>query len=234
VSRLRLRRIFWRGAATILVVAALVALGAVVKGNFSDTDGRILGTLAVLLYTGGALLAGLALVERGRARWLGSALVAASPVALALMLLWVWSWVDEDGDEHHWRLAWSSMLVLLAGLLAVTALLLARQRTLERLAYAASGLGALAVTLSVVAIWQHDPGTSLAKALAASWILAVLAWSLVPVLRRWSSVDEQDRAERVLATLDDVELVASRGAVDGVTVEGRPAPGERLVLRKRS
>jgi hypothetical protein len=149
------------------------------------------------------------------------------------MLLWVWSWVDEDGDEHHWRLAWSSMLILLAGLLAVTALLLARQRTPERLAYAAGVLGALAVTLSVVAIWQHDPGTGLAKALGASWILAVLAWSLVPILRRWSSVDDQDYVERVLATLDDVELVASRRSVEGVTVEGRPAPGERLVLRKR-
>ena len=149
------------------------------------------------------------------------------------MLLWVWSWVDEDGDDHHWRLAWSSVLVLLAGLLAVTALLLARQRTLERLALAAGGLGTLAVTLSLVAIWQHDPGTSLAKALGAAWILAVLAWSLVPVLRRWSSADERDHTERVLATLGDVELVASRGSVDGVRVEGRPAPGERLVLRKR-
>jgi MFS family permease len=233
VNRFRLRRIFWRGAATILVIAALVALAAVVKGNFSDTDGRILGTLAVLLYTGGALLSGLALVERGRGRWLGATLAAASPVALALMLLWVWSWVDEDGDEHHWRLAWSGVLVLLAGLLAATAMLLARQRTLERLAYGAGVLGALAVALSLVAIWQHDPGASLAKALGAFWILAVLAWSLVPVLRRWSPADEQGHTERVLATLGDVELVASRGSVDGVTVEGRPAPGERLVLRKR-
>jgi hypothetical protein len=130
-------------------------------------------------------------------------------------------------------LAWSSVLGLLAGLLAVTALLLARQRTLERLAYGAGVLGALAATLSVVAIWQRHPGTSLAKALGASWILAVLAWSLVPMLRRWSSVDERDHAERVLATLGDVELVASRASVAGVTVEGRPAPGERLVLRTR-
>jgi uncharacterized membrane protein YozB (DUF420 family) len=117
VTRLRLRRIFWRGAAAILVAAALVALAAVARGDFSETDGRILGSLALLLYTGGALLAGLALVERGRARLLGSALAAASPVALALLLLWVWTWVDEDGDEHHWRLAWSSVLILLAGLL---------------------------------------------------------------------------------------------------------------------
>ena len=49
MTRLRLRRIFWMGAAAIVVVAALVALAAVLKGDFSDTDGRTLVTLAALL-----------------------------------------------------------------------------------------------------------------------------------------------------------------------------------------
>ena len=56
-------RVAWLGAAAILIVAALVALGAVVKGDFSDTDGRILGSLAAVLYAGGALFAGLATVD---------------------------------------------------------------------------------------------------------------------------------------------------------------------------
>jgi hypothetical protein len=64
VTKLRLKRIFWMGAAAIVVAAALVALAAVVKGDFSDTDGRILVTLAALLYTGGAAICGLALVDR--------------------------------------------------------------------------------------------------------------------------------------------------------------------------
>ncbi len=55
MTHVRLSRIFWRGAAAILLAAALVALGSVLKGNFSSTDGRILGTLALFLYTGGAL-----------------------------------------------------------------------------------------------------------------------------------------------------------------------------------
>ena len=55
----RLARVSWTGAAAILVVAALVALFAVVRGDFSDTDGRILGTLAA------ALLAGSTLVGQG-------------------------------------------------------------------------------------------------------------------------------------------------------------------------
>jgi hypothetical protein len=42
--RSRLTRIFWIGAATILVVAALIAITAVAGGNFSSTDGKILLT----------------------------------------------------------------------------------------------------------------------------------------------------------------------------------------------
>ena len=233
MTRLRLSRIFWRGAAAILVAAALVALGSVLKGNFSSTDGRILGTLALFLYTGGALFLGLALVERGRARVLGSAVVATSPVALTLMLLWVWTWVDESEDEHHWRLAWSSVLVLLAGILAATAVLLARGRTLERLAYAAGALATLAVTLSIVAIWVHQPGTGLTKAIGAAWILAGLGWALVPVLRRWASPESEHR-ERVLAALGDVEVVVTNRTADAVVLDvPRIGPGERLVLRRR-
>jgi hypothetical protein len=231
VTRFRLRRIFWRGAAAVLVAAALVGLTAVLKGDFSSTDGRILGTLALLLYAGGALLSGLGLIERGRGRWLGAAVVSASPVALALMLLWVWTWVDES--DHHWRLAWSSVLVLLAGLLAATALLLARSRTLERLAYAAAALATLAVTLSIAAIWAHEPGSGLAKALVAAWILAGLAWALVPVLRRVSAVATEAR-ERVLGTLGDVELVVTNQATDALVLDvPRLAAGERLVLRRQ-
>jgi hypothetical protein len=46
-------RVAWLGAAAIIVVAALVALGAILRGDFSETDGRILGSLAVVLYTCG-------------------------------------------------------------------------------------------------------------------------------------------------------------------------------------
>ena len=49
MTRRRLVRTFWISAAAALVVAALIALAAVVRGDFSDTDGRILITLAALL-----------------------------------------------------------------------------------------------------------------------------------------------------------------------------------------
>jgi len=229
VTRFRLARIFWIGAAAILVVAALVALVAVLRGDFSDTDGRILGTLAVLLYTGGALLSGLGLVERRRAVWLGWALVAASPITLALVLRAVWEWVGDGADEDLWKSAWSAVIVLLAELMASTALLLARRGVPIRLAWASGALATMAAALSIAAIWDEDPGDALAKVLAALWILAALTYFLVPVLERFLAPAGQT-GDRVLATLGDIELVATRSRE---ALDVRLAPGERLTLRRR-
>jgi len=233
VTRLRLARIFWIGAAATLVVAALVALGAVVKGDFSDTDGRILVTLGALLYTGGAALAGLALVDRDKARALGWLVAAAAPVCLALVLWAIWSFVgDGGGDENADKLAWSSVLGLLAGLMATTALLLARRPALVRLAAAAGALAASAAALSVIGIWAEPESDAFVKALAVLWILAALCYFLVPVLQRFTTAGMEESVLRVLAELDGVELVASRRAVEGVAAEA-PAAGERLFLRRR-
>ena len=229
MTRVRLSRIFWIGAAAILVVAALVALVAVLRGDFSETDGRILGTLAAALLAGSTLIAGLALVERG-ARGLGWAAVAVSAPAFAAIAYSIWDFVFE-GEGETWRWGWAGILALVAALIAVTARLLARSRALVRLAWVAGALATVAAAVSYVAIWSDDSGDSLGRAIAVLWILAGLAYLLVPVLQRFTSAGARSGVERVVAELDGVELVATRSK-DGLAVE--VLPGERLVLRRRS
>ena len=66
--------------------------------------------------------------------------------------------------------------------------------------------------------------------IAALWILAVLGYVLVPVVGRFGRpAAELPTVERLLATLDGVELVATTSG----TVDPRLAPGERLLLRRR-
>ena len=153
MTRARLSRTFWIGAAAILVVAALIALAAIVKGDFSETDGRILLTLAALPYAGGAALAGLALADRGTVRPLGLAMATAAPVCLALNVWGIWSFALDGESNTPSKLAWSGVIVLAAGLIATTSLLLTRRsyfcasprlragrpRSLRRSALSASG-----------------------------------------------------------------------------------------------
>jgi MFS family permease len=230
VTKLRLARIFWIGAAAILIAAALVALVAVLRGDFSDTDGRALVTLAALLYTGAAALSGLALVDRKRATALGWLVAVSAPVGLALILWAVWSFAfDEGGDRATDKLAWSSAILLLAGLLSTTALLLARRPTLVRLAAVAGAAAGVAAGISVIGVWAEPDNESFVKGVAVAWILAALGFFLVPVLQRFTSTGEDVQSERVLAELDGVELVATRAA-DGI--EPSLAAGERLALRR--
>lgn len=230
MRRVRLARVFWIGAAATLVVAALVALGSVLKGDFSDTDGRILVTLAALLYTGGTALAGLALADRGPARSLGRLVTVAAPVCFALVVWAIWSFAfDGGGNETAAKLAWSSVLTLLAGLIATTALLLARRPAIVRLAGAAGVLSALAAGLSIIGIWTEPSSDAFVKPLAVLWILAGLCYLLAPVLQRLTAAGEGPVEVHVLATLDDVELVATRSG----GIDARLEPGEQLLLRRR-
>ena len=227
---IRLSRIFGIGAAAILVAAALVALTAVVRGDFSDTDGRILGTLAAALLAGSTVVAGLALVERG-GRGLGWFAVALSVPAFGLLVYAIWSFVF-DGEEEAWRWGWSGALVLVAALIAVTAQLIARTRFVTQLAWLAGALALIAAGVSIAAIWADDPGDTVGRTIAVLWILAGLAYLLAPVLQRFTTAGVPETAERVLAELDGVELVATHAHTE--TLDVRLEPGERLVLRRSS
>ncbi len=217
-------RLAWGAAAAIAVAAALVALVSIVRGDFSETDGRIVGTLALVLYTGGAAFAGLTVVERGRR--LGWALVAGATLCFLLVLPAIWGTFEESGD-NDWELAWAALGTLLAGFLWATAWLMASGAAGRRLALASGIMAGVAALLSDVAVWSDERWDGWGKLLAVLWILAVLAYVLTPLASRLTR--PVTRTERILATLDEVELVVtSDGGLDPAL-----APGERLLLRRR-
>jgi hypothetical protein len=229
VTGVRLSRVFWIGAAAILIAAALLALTAVVRGDSSEPSGRILATLAAALLGGATLLSGLALVDRG-VRALGWTAVTVAVPAFALCVYAIWRFAFEgDGDVLQW--GWTGAFALVAALVAATARLLARDERVVGLAWVAGALAAAAATASITAIWRESTSDTVEKALAMLWILTALAYFLVPVLQRFTSAGEPETAERILAELDGVKLVATRSG-DGV--EAGLAPGEQLILRRGS
>jgi hypothetical protein len=223
VSASRVRGIFWLGAAAALIVAALVAMTAVLRGDFSDLDARILGTLGAFVLAGGTLTSGLALVDRDDAL-LGRLAAVLAPVGLAFLLYAIWDVFEGSGDE--WRFGWTGILLLVALLVAVTARLFARSPGLRALAGVAGVTAAAASSISVYAVWNQE-SDDLAQALVAVWILAGLFYLLVPILQRFRTTT-LEAGGRVLATLGDVELVATTSS----GIDPQLAPGERLVLRR--
>lgn len=228
MTRRRLARTFWLGAAALLVAAALVAIVALLRGELTDTDARILLTLGALFVTGASALAGLALVDAGRYAPVGWLAAGAALVELAVLGYWIWS--GSGGDDTISRLGTTALLLLAGQVAVVTQLLLFSNRRLLGLVVATMALVVLAVAGAVAALWTEPDDTLWAKLLAAAWILAALGWFLLPVLQRFTAAGSS-LDERVLAELGGVELVATR-AHEGIDV--RLARGERLLLRRSS
>ncbi len=185
MRRAELLRLFWIGAATILVVAALVALFAVVNGRFDSTDAKILGALGTLLLAGAVATVGASLREAGRAPVLGLTLVVGAPVLGLIAVAAIWNEFDDSGLS---RAAGSSYVLLATGLLIGTARVLVGDRdTLLTLFWVNCSLAVIGASMSVVAIMAADATAGYGKTLAAVWILAVLAYLLIPVGRRLSA-----------------------------------------------
>ena len=209
--RARLSRLFWIGAAVLLGAAALVAVTAVVRGDFTDTDGKILAVLGTALVAGGVALGGLALIERRELVPLAWAAVLGALVLFAILVVeTVREW--DVGD-----LSMSCYLVLAVLLLAVTAGLLRRPPG-DWTFWPTLALLAIGTIVSEVAIFGDVDSETWTKPLAVLWILAGLGWFLVPVLGRLAGRPEPRPAERVV------------GRGPG-RVEVDLAPGEVLVVR---
>lgn len=223
MSGVRYARIFWIGAAGALVLAALIGISSLLSSDFSETDWQSLLTLVTLVVSAGTAVAGLAVVERGHVS-IGWAAVVVAGGAFFLIATATW---EEFDDETLAKLALTSAFALVATLLAITQLVLHRGRHAWVVVVTWIALS-LALLVSTIAVWRESgDGWQIA---ASFWIIGTVGWLNLPVLQRFSAAAGTVGPERVLAALDEVELVATRSSA-GLAVE--LAPGERLLLRRR-
>jgi len=223
-----LRRIFLLGAAAVASVAALVAIAAVVNGDFGDTEGKVFATLAATFVAGSTAIAGLALLARGVLRPLGilGVLLAAGGYVL---------WTEQIWAQHDSERYWDFLLILLAVALATLAattcrLMLSAPKLVRTLFPATAGAAGLAAaTVATMLLRDNGDGWQL---FAVLLILTVLGEILAPILDRY--LTPADAGERLLARVGGLSLVAVRGLGGTVRVDGsdyRLAADEGIVVR---
>jgi hypothetical protein len=176
-----LRRVIWGAASAVVAAAALVAIVAIVTGDFDEGDGKILATLGLVLLGGLTLLTGLAVVERGVGRPFGWAVAAFAPVFFLIETTWIWRGFEDD-TLGTWA-ATAFVLVPVALVAATSRLLLRNPRLLPIFAFECVAL-VLAGGLTIWAIWSEDTGDAAAQLIAVLWVLAALGWAVVPLLQR--------------------------------------------------
>jgi hypothetical protein len=179
------RRILLFAVVGALSLTALIAILALLAGNFDETEGKILAT------TGGFALAslfamrGTILLDQGRHRVLGWTVVVLSGIAFLLELKVVW--IDSGDSEVAWKAL--AITAGFAGALGQIATSLARRRPTDPPAVRPLGWAAGACALTVegmIAIAAIDEvgDADFYQLLGAVFVLDVFLVALEAVVRR--------------------------------------------------
>jgi hypothetical protein len=228
-----LRRIFLLGAATIVSAAALVAIGAILNGDFGDTEGKIFATLATAFVAGSTAIAGIACLERGVSRPFGLLGVLLATFGFLL-------WADEIWEQHHsgeyWKLLGLLLAWTLTTLVVTTTRLMARSQRVERTLFRATALAAVAAGLTVSSMILRENGDGW-QLFAVLLVLVLLGEALTPIVERYTvAASDQAPSERVLGAIGGAVVVAVRGSRAGRSIrlgdhEIPLADDEQIVVR---
>jgi hypothetical protein len=228
-----LRRIFLLGAATLVSAAALVAIAAIVNGDFGDTEGKIFATLATAFVAGSTAIAGIACLERSVSRpfgWLGIVLAACG------FLLWTDQIWQEHDSDRYWKLLGLILIWTLVVLVVTTTRLMTRAPQLLRSFYPATAAASVAAGLTVSAMVVRENGDGW-QLFALLLILALLGETLTPILQRFMTAPSGEApTERVLGEIGGAIVVAVNGrrGEPSIQLGDREIPladDERVVIR---
>jgi hypothetical protein len=229
-----IRRLFWLGAAVLFSIAAVVAIAAVLGGSFGTTQEHILQTCGIAFVCGAATLAGLACVDRGVLVPVGWVTVI---LGLTSFVTWTAGvWMDTSGDGF-WKVAGVLGIWTSAALIVTTLrLFVSAPRLLGSVVPGTWAAAVVAAAVGTEMILRDDSGPW--KLVVVLIILTALGYALTAALQRfWAAAESADRAERLLGTLDGIDVFAVRGDGRSVTIGSsrtRLSASEGIVVRPRS
>lgn len=222
------RQIVLLVVAALLSASALLAVGILLLGHFGETEGKILGTTAMLAgYTLLALPAAM-LVDRRRLPALAATVVALAAIAAPLAITMLW-WGD-DPPEPLVR-AFGTATVWLVAFTQTAALAVRRAerdpRSVVRLFRGSIGLVAVAASLATALIWSGEGGPGWGRLIGSLVVLDVLSVALQPILALARPRLEPTRLRLRLDSGDAVDLT-----LDAADVAAAAAKAIRTVERE--
>jgi 4-amino-4-deoxy-L-arabinose transferase-like glycosyltransferase len=204
------RRILLLCVAGLLSASALLAIAILLVGRFGSTEGKILGSTALLAGYGLIALPAVMLFDQGRLRALALATASLATVSAALALAFVWTSSHPDALG---RLTGTATVLALA--CTQVSILSTRRRerdsvVVRRLFAASCGTGVLAAVAASALLWAQPHAGTYPRLLGALVVLDLALVALQPVLAR----------ARPAGPVHRLRVVRSAGEPVDVTIEG--------------
>jgi hypothetical protein len=209
VAQLPLGRIVLRILIGALCVAAAVASYALLGGEFSDTDWKVIGTSTLFALASSMAAAGISVRER--VPILGSVTVGAAAAAFVLVSFGMWAELD---GEAFWRV--TAIIAVVALETAHVAFIWSRLRpadppSVARIARAAIGLAVISTAMGIAPIAGLEGDETLYfEILGVVLVGQLLCTVLAPLVRRLNAGAERPAVavpterERLVAELTAV------------------------------
>jgi peptidoglycan/LPS O-acetylase OafA/YrhL len=227
--RTSIRRALAWALVAALCVAALTAIGAILTGDFDETDGRVIGTSVGFAIFSATAASGASLRFRASAdlRTVGLAAVILSGVSFLLLLVALW----DDGAEATWRWFGCAALAALAcshASLVSGAMRDSDNRTVRALGRTSIALAVADASVGILAVSgaMEDVGQGIGELIAVLVILLLLTTALPPILRRLQepAAASTGRSERAAAPLTlAAEVIAAADRIEALNGD----PGNR-------
>lgn len=182
-----LRRALLVATVAALSATALLAIVALLAGDFGDVELRILATTGGFALSSLIATRGTALLEQGRFLPLGRAVIGLSALAF-LSELWV-LWIDDDSDA-----GWKTYVcaIAIAGALGQIAGMIARRRpsdppSVRAIVWAAAACALILAAMACLAALAEIDSAGYYQAFGAIVVLDILGVVLQTVIRRLGS-----------------------------------------------
>ena len=174
-----------------LAVSALIGIGIIMKGDFGETEGKLLGTTITLgLFT---VLAIPGTIQLGRDRYYALAGTAVVSAILAFILMVVAIWRDGPFESEDLNKVMVTVAVVAFASNHVALLLLATStsRVIRGISIGTFALIGIISSMLIINIWMDNLPKGLARLLAVFAILDVLGSLAIPMLTKLYKVSER-------------------------------------------
>jgi hypothetical protein len=206
-----------------VVISAALAIFSLLRGEFSDTDGRILLTALSIAAASVLTLANGIVIEQGRSRPLANLAIIVSVVGFGMLVVTIWNDFDLDDLIKISASAIFVAVTLTHWSLVSIARIPDRFRLLQIAAFPLSGV---LVAFLIGAIWERVEGSQTAQIAGVIGILTGAITIILPVLQRLSVIETRTRRKISYCPYCGKSLNATRGSITcpscGATFRVRP------------